>query len=138
MPTIAPLLMRVPVPWVFVISYLLGAIVQRACPLCLGPTWSRTVEITGFLLFGLGAVVAICCQIIFRKARTTTVPGQLSSRLITSGPYRVSRNPMYWGLSLAYLGEAAILNQVWPVLFLVATVVYLNAIVIPVEEARLR
>ena len=130
--------MRVPVPWVFVISYLLGALVQRACPLHLGTTWSRQLEIMGFVLLGLGAVVAIWCQVIFRRARTTTVPGQLSSRLITNGPYQVSRNPMYVGLILAYLGEAAILNQICPVLFLVGTVLYLNTIVIPVEESRLR
>ena len=130
--------MRVPVPWVFVISYLAGALVQRACPVHLAAAWSRQLEIIGFVLFGAGAVSAIWCQVIFRRARTTTVPGQLSSRLIANGPYQVSRNPMYVGLIIAYLGEAAILNQIWPVLFLVATVLYLNTIVIPVEESRLR
>jgi protein-S-isoprenylcysteine O-methyltransferase Ste14 len=45
---------------------------------------------------------------------------------------------MYVGLTLAYLGEAGILHQTWPVILLPLTVAYLNWIVIPVEEAKLK
>jgi protein-S-isoprenylcysteine O-methyltransferase Ste14 len=45
---------------------------------------------------------------------------------------------MYAGLAIAYLGEAGILRQTWPVLVLPLIVVYLNWALIPVEEARLR
>ena len=44
---------------------------------------------------------------------------------------------MYVGLALAYLGEAGLLHQLWPVLLLPLTICYINWIVIPVEEARL-
>ena len=44
---------------------------------------------------------------------------------------------MYVGLVLAYLGEAGLLQQAWPVVLLPLTVVYVNYIVIPLEEARL-
>jgi protein-S-isoprenylcysteine O-methyltransferase Ste14 len=44
---------------------------------------------------------------------------------------------MYVGLVVAYLGEAAILRQIWPVVFLPLVVAYVNWIVIPVEEAKL-
>ena len=45
---------------------------------------------------------------------------------------------MYLGLTIAYLGEAGILKQVGPVLLLPLIFAYLNWIVIPVEEERLR
>jgi protein-S-isoprenylcysteine O-methyltransferase Ste14 len=45
---------------------------------------------------------------------------------------------MYVGLIFAYLGEAGILHQVWPVLLLPFTVSYINWMVIPLEEARLK
>ncbi len=45
---------------------------------------------------------------------------------------------MYVGLSLAYIGEAGILHQVAPVILLPLTITYLNRVVIPVEEGRLR
>jgi protein-S-isoprenylcysteine O-methyltransferase Ste14 len=66
------------------------------------------------------------------------VPGQASSQLVTWGPYRFTRNPMYVGLTLAYLGEAGILRQIWPVILLPLVVAYVNWIVIPVEESKLR
>ena len=44
---------------------------------------------------------------------------------------------MYVGLSLAYLGEAAMLQQIAPVVLLPLTIGYLNLVVIPLEEERL-
>jgi len=93
--------------------------------------------IAGGVVFVAGAVIAGWGLVIFHKAHTTTVPGQSSVRLVTWGPYRFTRNPMYLGLVLAYLGEAALLKQLWPVLVLPFTLVYLNWTVIPVEEAKL-
>ena len=45
---------------------------------------------------------------------------------------------MYVGLSIAYLGEAGILHQLAPVILLPLMIVYLNQVVIPLEEERLR
>jgi protein-S-isoprenylcysteine O-methyltransferase Ste14 len=132
------LLMRVPVPWVFVLTYLLGASVESVVRRPgRSPEAFVAVSVVGIFLFAVGATIAAWSLLIFRKARTTTVPGKASTRLVTWGPYRLSRNPMYVGLALAYLGEAGILRQVWPVLALPLTLAYVNWIVVPVEEARL-
>jgi protein-S-isoprenylcysteine O-methyltransferase Ste14 len=45
---------------------------------------------------------------------------------------------MYVGLVFAYVGEGGILKQIWPLVLLPLTVAYVNWIVIPVEEARLK
>ena len=45
---------------------------------------------------------------------------------------------MYVGLTLAYLGEAAMLRQVWPVLLLPLVLAYVNGVVIPLEQAKLK
>ena len=44
---------------------------------------------------------------------------------------------MYVGLTVAYLGEAGLLKQLWPIVLLPLTMAYLNWIVIPLEEKRL-
>jgi protein-S-isoprenylcysteine O-methyltransferase Ste14 len=131
------LLMRVPVPWVFVLTYLFGVCLEYAFPLreTIGPRLA--FGIVGGALLAMGTVVAAWSLFIFRKARTTTIPGRKSAKLVTWGPYRFSRNPMYISLTAAYLGEAGILKQIWPVLLLPLTIAYIHWIVIPVEEARL-
>jgi protein-S-isoprenylcysteine O-methyltransferase Ste14 len=130
-------LLGVPVPWVFVLNYLLGVALERIHPRVISHEAALISTIAGALLFAAGAVIAGWGLVLFRKAKTTTVPGQSSAQLVTSGPYRFSRNPMYVGLSLAYLGEAGLLRQMWPATLLPLTIAYVNWTVIPLEESRL-
>jgi len=130
-------LLHVPVPWVFVLNYLLGVALERMYPHVISPHAARVSTTAGAVLFAVGAVIAGWGLVLFRKARTTTVPGKSSAQLVTSGPYRFTRNPMYVGLTLAYLGEAGLLRQIWPAILLPLTIAYVNWTVIPVEEAKL-
>jgi protein-S-isoprenylcysteine O-methyltransferase Ste14 len=130
-------LLYVPVPWVFVLTYLLGVVLEHVHHGTISPTAALISKTAGTVLFAVGAGVAGWGLVLFRKAKTTTVPGKLSGKLVTWGPYRFTRNPMYVGLVLAYLGEAGLLKQVWPVVLLPFTIAYLNWTVIPVEEAKL-
>jgi protein-S-isoprenylcysteine O-methyltransferase Ste14 len=126
------------VPWVFVLTYIIGAVLEHALPLHPGNSRLPGVSVAGGVLFAIGAAIAGWGLLTFRRARTTTVPGQASSQLVSWGPYRFSRNPMYVGLIVAYLGEAAILRQIWPVILMPLVVAYVNWIVIPLEESKLR
>jgi protein-S-isoprenylcysteine O-methyltransferase Ste14 len=130
-------LMHVPVPWVFVVTYLLGVVLESRHPVGIAPKDAVVSTIAGGVLFAAGAVIAGWGLVIFRKARTTTVPGRSSVKLVTWGPYRFTRNPMYVGLICAYLGEAGLLRHIWPGVLLPFVVAYLNWTVIPVEEAKL-
>ncbi|HTT57161.1 MAG TPA: isoprenylcysteine carboxylmethyltransferase family protein [Opitutaceae bacterium] len=132
------LLLFVPVPWVFILCYLLGIGLEYAWPSNRGAQPSPAGwSIAGGALLAVGAVFAGWSLWIFFRSRTTTVPGRKSTRLVTWGPYRFSRNPMYVSLTLAYLGEAALLRQLGPALLLPLTLAYLQWIVIPLEESRL-
>jgi protein-S-isoprenylcysteine O-methyltransferase Ste14 len=134
---LAAILLRVPVPWVFVLTYLAGAGVETVFHRG-GFFWDfKSLTPAGWVIFTLGAGLAAWGWIIFRRARTTRVPGEVSTTLVTTGPYRLMRNPMYVGLSLAYIGEAAILHHIVPLIFLPLTIAYLNRVVIPLEEAKL-
>lgn len=124
-----------PVPWVYVLMYLVGVAMEWLVPF--GLAQRRWIAYCGLGVFVLGAMIAGWGWLTFFKADTTTIPGRKSSELVTWGPYRHTRNPMYLGLAIAYLGEAGLLCQVWPVLFLPLVLAYVNWFVIPVEEARL-
>ncbi len=75
---------------------------------------------------------------LFGRLRSRPCCRSSPTTLVTCGPYHFTRNPMYVGLAIAYLGEAGILKQVSPVAVLPLVIAYLNWIVIPIEEARLQ
>lgn len=129
------ILLKIPVPWVFILTYLAGLIPQFLFPVkIMSHEIIHSVKLVGAALFVLGALFAAWSLAIFHEARTTTTPGESSKKLVTSGPYKISRNPMYVSLTIAYLGEAGLLTQLWPVLFLPLMLLYLNKVVIPLEE----
>lgn len=127
----------VPVPWLFALTYLLGVALEFAFQLDGFTRYHKFFTAAGSVVFVLGAALAGWGWFIFYRARTTRVPGETSTTLVTSGPYRITRNPMYVGLSVAYLGEAGLRHEVVPVIFLPLTIAYLNLVVIPIEEGRL-
>ena len=132
-------LLRIPVPWVYVLTYLIALIPQFIFPVHIhSEKVVLIIRLAGTALFIIGLLIAAWSLLIFRKARTTTTPGEKSAKLIRTGPYRVTRNPMYISLLLAYTGEAGFLVHVWPVIFLPLIFSYVNFIVIPVEEERLK
>jgi protein-S-isoprenylcysteine O-methyltransferase Ste14 len=131
--------MRVPVPWVFILVYLVGVASQRVLPIATRlPQLAWIIRVAGFVFVAVGIAVAFSALELFRKTSTTTVPFETPSTLVTSGPYRFSRNPMYVGLTLIYIGVAGTRLEIWPVIVLPLLLAYINFVVIPVEESNLR
>jgi protein-S-isoprenylcysteine O-methyltransferase Ste14 len=58
------------------------------------------------------------CLLLFARAETGLLPGQSTTRLLTSGPYRLSRNPLYVGLLVLYAGCALVAGALVPLLLL--------------------
>lgn len=134
----ARFLLHVPVPWVFILAYLVGVILEHKHSSYIPVKVAEQSTLVGAVLFSLGVVIAGWALLLFRKARTTTVPGKSSNRLVTWGPYSFTRNPMYVALTLAYIGEAGLLHQVWPLVLLPLVLAYVNWTVIPLEESKLK
>lgn len=133
-----PLLMRVPVPWVFLLTYLLGVALNFILPINIPSAQVLGVSrVAGIVIVALGVIVAFSSLRLFHRASTTTVPFENPSWLVTSGAYRASRNPMYLGLTLIYLGVAGTQGQVWPLILLPLLLGYIDRVVIPTEERRL-
>lgn len=130
--------MNIPVPWVFILTYLIGFVVQLYLPMTIRSTVSATViREVGLIVAGIGIVIAFSALGVFRKRKTTTIPFETPSELVTAGPYRFTRNPMYLGLTLIYIGVAGTRLEVWPLILLPFLLAYINFVVIPFEERRL-
>ena len=87
----------------------------------------------------VGAAVAVAGVVAFRSRHTTVnplTPGA-SSSVVSSGVYRISRNPMYLGFLLALAGWALYLSNWVAVVLLAAFVVYMTQFQIKPEERAL-
>lgn len=136
--TRTPALMHIPPPVLFAVVFGAGLGLQHFVPLDAQSSGiaaaSRTI---GTALLACGVLLGLYCVTLFARARTTVIPHGTASRLMTRGPYRFTRNPMYVGLTLVYLGAAGVLVEVWPLVLLPIGMAFVNGIVIPYEEARL-
>jgi len=70
----------------------------------------------------------------FRKEKNPHMPGVKPRKLVTSGPYRYTRNPMYLGLLIILLGIAILFGSVGAMLSPIAFFIIFNFIFIPIEE----
>ena len=75
---------------------------------------------------------------LFGRHETGLLPGQATEAMIESGPYRLSRNPLYVGLLVLYLGLALLVPTVWGLVLLPAAVLLVLWGAILPEERFLR
>lgn len=129
---------RFPPPVLFVAGLALGAALGRAGPaFTLARSGSAWPVAAGWGLIVAGALLALWGVLTFRRAQTAILPQRPASRIVESGPYRFTRNPMYSGMTLAYLGATLLMNTLWPLLLLPAVLALLVRFVIRREEAYL-
>ena len=126
-----------PPPFIFFGGFLAGWVVDRwgrALPLSSGGVGLERIGL-GFLIAGI--VLSVWGFVTFRRARTAVIPHHAASQLVTNGPYRFTRNPMYVGLTIAYIGGAAVMNSAWPLILLPIVLVVLVRTVVSREEQYL-
>ena len=92
------------------------------------------------ILWVFGIVIAGLGEMAFHKARTTSNPlkPQAASRLVTSGVYRFTRNPMYAGVAALLLGWACFLAVPWAFLGPILFVAFMTRYQIIPEERALK
>lgn len=114
-----------PPPLIF-LGYLIGALILNwVVPI---PTpWTFILRIVGGLAVVAGILFVGSAFSQMRKANTTLDPHGTVTALVTGGPYRFTRNPIYLGFFLIYLGFTLLAGTLWGLIaspFLVWTVMH--------------
>lgn len=123
-----------PPPLLYAGALAVGLLVHHWYPRrLLPPAAARPLGLAALVL-GLVGFLAI---LAFRRAGTSPNPWRPTQRLVTGGPFRFSRNPMYLGFTLWYLGITCWVNSLWPVLLLPLVLFLMQWGVIVREEAYL-
>lgn len=128
----------VPPPPLFALVIAGGIWLNHAAPLSIAPrTWAGIAASAGWLIVAAAGSLMVSAAILFALRRTTIIPHRRASNLIGSGPYRLTRNPMYVGLTGICVGAALIVNVAWPILLLPVPLWVLHTKTIPFEERTL-
>lgn len=106
------------------------------------PEWSMTnsfLKYMAMILVLIGLLIEILSVFRFFRAKTTINPlkPERSQKLVTTGLYRYSRNPMYLGMLTILLGFALWLGNPIALLMLTFFVWYISTFQIKPEEAVL-
>jgi protein-S-isoprenylcysteine O-methyltransferase Ste14 len=123
---------NIPIPEANVISLMLGIAMQIFLPLHIfAKQWIGHAAGWPILVLGLGIAV-------WAVSEVRQMDIEKSDRLVTTGPYAFSRNPMYLAWTIIQIGIALLMNSIWPGIFLVGAFLYTHIVVIQREECTLQ
>ncbi len=120
-------------PGLPILGLLLSWGLGRIWPIAISwPAWSRWLGLTIFVLsFGL----ATWGIRTFRRHDTVVKPTGDVTQVVTSGPFKYTRNPMYLSLIVIYLGGMLFFRLPWAVVLLVPVFLALHfGIILPEEK----
>lgn len=97
-------------------------------------------RIAALVMLGAAVGLAGSAAGLFRSVGTTIDPHhpERSSTLVTTGVYRLTRNPIYLGLGLALLAHAVYRGSPLALLPIAGYLTWIDRLQIPAEEAALQ
>lgn len=127
-----------PPPFVYLGFLLLGLVADRFSPYWAGIGIEYPLRlILGGVIGAAGIFIMLSGTRRFRKLGTNVEPWKPTNQIVSSGIYRVTRNPMYLGMALLYLGLALALNSIGALIFLPVVLLVIRTQVIAREERYL-
>jgi protein-S-isoprenylcysteine O-methyltransferase Ste14 len=124
---------------VFGIPLLISLALQWIIPLSLhkGPLRQAFIPV-GAILFIIGITLIVLARQEFARYGQSTEPGHPTSKIVMTGVFSISRNPLYLGIVIALAGIGLALNFLWILVLLVPAILLCQYILIAPEEAYLQ
>jgi protein-S-isoprenylcysteine O-methyltransferase Ste14 len=102
-------------PFLYFGMLLFGLLLQFLWPhhIVSGATMAFGARIAGAIVCLSGGMLAMWGRKTMMRAGTNVLPTRPALAIVTDGPFRFTRNPLYLGNVLFYLGFAMIFNSAW-------------------------
>jgi protein-S-isoprenylcysteine O-methyltransferase Ste14 len=126
---------RVPPPAFYLAGLTAGLMAERVAPLTLPSGAPATAAAA--IAIGTGTGFVTSSVLHFKRAGTSVAPNSPTTALVTTGPYRISRNPIYLGFTLVAAGIAMAARSGWTLLLVPMVVGAIDRLVITREQRDL-
>jgi protein-S-isoprenylcysteine O-methyltransferase Ste14 len=126
---------KVPPPLFYIAGFMVGVGLELVFPIERPPV---VITVLGTVI-GTALWLALdgAAMLFFRRAGTSMVPMNPTTALVTTGPYRFTRNPMYLGMAFLYIAFALAFGVIWALVLLPVVIAAVDQLVIALEEAYL-
>jgi protein-S-isoprenylcysteine O-methyltransferase Ste14 len=122
-------------PFFFIIPLLIGTVMEYFVPTKI---FSTIASIIIGLIFSWASLPFFILSLkSFFKAKTTFDARNSTTSLVTTGIYKISRNPAYLSLVLLYIGISFLINSIWILLLVVPAFYSIQKFCIEREEKYL-
>ena len=122
-------------PLIYLAGLVIGLVVGALAPRPILPENLRYA--VGIPLIAAAMALLVWASTTMRRAGTSVRTSDPTTALVTTGPFRLSRNPLYISLTLCYAGIALAAQSLWALLLLLAVLVVMRRGVIDREERYL-
>ncbi len=124
-----------PPPLIYLGFLVLGLALDYLWPAGVAPDGVRYPS--GIALFVLGGAIFAFALRQLRKAGTSVETRKPTTAIVTGGPFRFSRNPIYVALSLVYAGIGFAVDSAWVLALLAPALIVMRYGVVSREERYL-
>jgi protein-S-isoprenylcysteine O-methyltransferase Ste14 len=127
----------IPPPLFYVLTFVAAVFIQKVLPIDASVFQLRITKIIGifFLVASLFFLVRSLSQ--FLKSKNTLILIKPATSLQTNGIYSISRNPMYVGLAIVYLGITCLIGNWWNIILFPLLLLIVQEYIIKSEEKYL-
>lgn len=128
------------VPWpplLLVMAVVAAVALNRMRPLPWPGVHDTPARIVGLGIGVAGLALIVWAAMTLWRHNTTVLPNRGVSELVTDGPFRWRRNPIYVGDAMVLLGAAEMTNNIWFAIIVVPFVLLVTWLAILPEERHL-
>ncbi len=127
----------VPPPLFYVITFIAAVLIQGKVPLSDLQFQLRITKIGGITLLIIALFFLFRSLRQFFLSKNTIILIKPASSLQTTGVYKISRNPMYVGLAIVYLGITCLIGNWWNIILFPLLLLIVQEYIIKREEKYL-
>jgi len=127
----------IPPPIIYIAIFVASLFIQKLFPLDRNFFYSEIAANLGIVLILSAVVFAAPAMIQFIRSKNPIVPVKSASSLQTNGIYSVTRNPMYMGLLLLYIGIGITKGNWWTIFMIPLVILIVQFYAIRREESYL-